>query len=145
MQLEGMRSIYASEVAYVPGGGAPRALETKAMMNCSSPSEADQILAVARQLVPDAELVGPTSEFRVDWNPNTYILTPGPDEIYAIADTSGGRYMYGTADGYRPIRIQSVSKQLDQFVAELVASYDGQQGIQLVKTPQGIKLQWVTT
>lgn len=143
MQLEGMRTIYASEVAYVPGaGGGAVALGTDAMRNFCAPSDADQIFQIARQVIPKATLVGTTSQFTVNWNPNTYILTPGPDEIYAQADTSGGRYMYQTQDGYRPIRIQSVPDGLDQFVSELVASYSGQTGMKLIKTPQGNKLQW---
>lgn len=143
MQLQGMKTIFQSEVAYVAANGSPRGLDTKSMMNFCSEGDAQQIFAIARQVVPRAELVGTTDQFTVTWNPNTYILTPGPDELYAQADSSGGRYLYGTPDGYRPIRIQSVSDGLDQFVSELVASYAGQQGMTLKSTPQGLKLLWV--
>lgn len=143
MVLLGIRTIYASEVAYVPGaGGGAIALSTDSMRTFCAPSDADQIFAIARQVVPSATLVGTTSQFTVNWNPNTFILSSGPDEIYAQADTSGGRYMYQTENGYRPIRIQSVPDALDQFVSELVASYTGQTGMKLIKTPQGNKLQW---
>lgn len=143
MELDGIRTIYDSEVAYVPGtGGGPIALDTKYMLNFCSPQDAEQILAIARQVLPQAQLVGLTTEFTATWNPNTYTLTPGPDQIYAKADTSGGRYMYRTADGYRPLRIQSVPDSVDQFVSELVASFMGQAGLKLVNTPQGQKLVW---
>lgn len=143
MELEGIRTIYDSEVAYVPGaGGGPRALDTKYMLNFSSPKDAEQILALAKQVLPQAQLVGLTTEFTATWNPNTQTLTAGPDQIYAQADTSGGRYMYRTADGYRPVRIQSVADSVDQFVSELVASYMGQAGLKLVGSPQGAKLIW---
>lgn len=143
MQLEGIRTVFDSEVAYVPGsGGGAIALSTKYMLNFCSPADAEQIMSIVKQVVPQAQLVGGTSEFTATWNPNTYTLTPGPDQIYAQADSSGGRYMYRTADGYRPLRIQSVPNALDQFVSELVASYQGQTGLKLVNTPQGQKLIW---
>ena len=140
-----MKTIYAYEVAYVPGGssGAPRALDTDSMRNFCSPNDADLIFQTAKQVLPQAILVGKTEPFEVQWNPSTSILTAGPDQIYAQADTSGGRYMYGSSDGYRPIRIQSVADGLDQYVSELVASYTGQAGMKLVSTAQGNKLQWV--
>lgn len=143
MQLEGVRTIYDSEVAYVPGsGGGAIALDTDAMRNFSSPKDAEQIMGIVKQVLPQAQVVGATGPFTTSWNPGTYVLSAGPDQIYAKADSSGGRYMYRTADGYRPLRIQSPPDGLDQFVAELVASYTGKDGIKLIKTPQGNKLQW---
>ena len=144
MILEGIRTVYDSEAAYVPGsGGGAVALTPDAMRNFCSPDDARQIFDIAKQVLPQAQLIGGTGPFTATWNPGTYILTPGPDAIYANADTSGGRYMYRTPDGYRPMRIQSVSDGLDQFVAELVASYDGtKNGLTLTSTAQGKKLLW---
>lgn len=145
MQLQGMKTIYDSEVAYVnqKQGIAPQGLDPKAMMNFCAPDDANQIFSIAQQVVQGATLVGGTGEFTVTWNPGTYVLQPGPNVLYAQADTSGGMYMYRTPDGYRPIRIQSIGAALDQYVSELVASYDGtKNGLVMKGTPQGNKLIW---
>lgn len=142
MQFVGMRTVFDSEVAYVSGTGVVTAMSTKQMMNFCDPGDAAQILGVALAIVPNAKLIGGTAEFNVTWNPGTAILTPGPDQIFAQADTSGGRYMYRTTDGFRPLRIQDPTQSLDQFCSELVASYNGETGMIIVNTAQGVKLQW---
>lgn len=144
MSFDGMKTIYDEEVAYVPNQGAPQALTPKYMMNFCSQNDAAEILPIAQQAVPAAILVGGTTDFVVTWNPGTSTLTPGPDAIYAQADSSGGRYMYGSSDGYRPLRVQSIQDGLDQFVAEIVASWDGSKSnLSLQNTAQGKKLIWV--
>lgn len=143
MELDGFRTIFDSEVAYLPGEKiAPVGLDPDAMKTFCSPSDAEQIFQIVKQVLPKATLVGTTGEFTATYGQN-HILAAGPNQIYADAGSVGGQYMYRTSDGYRPIRIQSVSDGLDQFVAELVASYDGSKnGLTLVSTPQGKKLVW---
>lgn len=143
MTLDGFKTIYKSEVAYLPGQNAGSvSLDTDAMKEFCSPADADAIFAVAVQVVKQAKLVGKTGEFTATYNPGTHVLTAGPDQIYADS-AAGGRYEYQTPDGYRPIRIQSAADGLDQFVSELVASYDGtKNGLTLISTSQGKKLVW---
>lgn len=143
MQLDGFRTIYDTEVAYIPAQGVgPVALDTDAMKFFCSVADADQIFSVAVQVVKAAKLVGKTDEFTAQYNSSTHVLTAGADQVYADS-AAGGRYMYRTDDGYRPIRIQSPADGLDQFISELVASHDGtKNGLTLISTPQGKKLQW---
>lgn len=142
MTLQGIRTIYDSEVAFIPGEGfAPTGLNSQSMSTFCSVSDAEQIFAIARQVVPQAKLVGATGNFTVSYNPNTNILMPGPDQLTSPG-VSGGSYLYRTADGYRPMKIQSPGDGLDQFVSDLVASYNGQTGMVLKATAQGNKLLW---
>lgn len=143
MEFEGIRTIYDSEVAFCPGEGlAPQGLDPQSMSTFCGVEDAEQIFQIAKQVVKQATLVGATGNFTSLWNPGTHVLQPGPDQIFAPG-VSGGRYMYRTADGYRPMKIQSPMDGLDQFVSELVASYDGtKNGLSLISTAQGKKLVW---
>ena len=143
MELDGFKTIYDSEVAFCPGQElAPQGLDPDSMKTFCSVDDANKIFDIAKQVLPQAKLVGATGEFTAQYNSSTHVLTPGPDQLYATG-VSGGRYLYRTDDGYRPMRIQSVADGLDQFIAELVASYDGSKnGLSLVSTAQGKKLVW---